>query len=222
MLHLLGTDDLGRDVFSRLLYGARVSIGIGLITVIGAAVVGVSIGMFAGYSGGWIDGVLMRLTDAANAIPLLLVALVLIVTLGPGLTNLIICLVLLLWARYPRVIRSEVIRIKELDYVRLARISGGSDAYIIMRHIFPNIVDTVTVVVTLQLGSIIILEASLSFLGAGVPAQVPSWGLMVAEGRNYVTAAWWMSTIPGLAILFTVLVFNVLGDWLRDQLDPRN
>lgn len=220
--NLFGTDDLGRDIFSRLLHGAQVSVGIGLATVIGAAMVGVSVGLLAGYFGGKIGSVLMRVTDAANAIPLLLVALVFIVTVGPGVLNLVICLVLLLWARYPRVVRSEVLRLREADFVRAAKLSGGSHGYVICRHILPNLLDTVTVVLTLQLGSIIILEASLSFLGAGVPAHVPSWGLMVAEGRNYIASAWWVSTVPGLAILSAVLVFNLSGDWLRDQLDPRH
>lgn len=219
--HPLGTDALGRDVYSRILYGARVSLSVGLLAVGAGGLIGVTLGMIAGYYGGRIDAVIMRFTDAASAIPVVLVALLFVVTLGASYTNVVVALVALLWSRYPRVIRSEVISIKERDFVTLARIADASDFWILTRHIAPNVLNTVVVMVTLQIGVAILTEATLSFLGAGVPPPNPAWGGMVSDGRDHITSAWWISFFPGAAILGTVLAANLLGDWLRDRLDPK-
>ena len=221
MLYPLGTDDLGRDIWSRMIFGARVSLSVGLFAVGGAGSVGVALGLVAGYMGGRTDAVIMRFTDAALAVPLILVALLFVVTLGQAFINVIIALAILLWSRYTRVIRSEVLSLKGRDFVALARIAGASHLRIMVRHILPNIMNTAVVLFTLQLGTVILVEASLSFLGAGVPPPTPAWGTMVADGRDFTATAWWISFFPGVAILVTVLSFNLLGDWLRDRLDPK-
>ncbi len=221
MLYPLGTDDLGRDIWSRMIFGARVSLSVGLFAVGGAGSVGVALGLVAGYMGGRTDAVIMRFTDAALAVPLILVALLFVVTLGQAFINVIIALAILLWSRYTRVIRSEVLSLKGRDFVALARIAGASHLRIMLRHILPNIMNTAVVLFTLQLGTVILVEASLSFLGAGVPPPTPAWGTMVADGRDFTATAWWISFFPGIAILVTVLSFNLLGDWLRDRLDPK-
>lgn len=220
-LYPLGTDDLGRDIWSRMIFGARVSLSVGLFAVGGAGSIGVALGLVAGYMGGRTDAVLMRVTDAALAVPLILVALLFVVTLGQAFVNVIIALAILLWSRYTRVIRSEVLSLKERDFVALARIAGASHLRIMVRHILPNIMNTTVVLFTLQLGTVILVEASLSFLGAGVPPPTPAWGTMVADGRDFTATAWWISFFPGVAILVTVLSFNLFGDWLRDRLDPK-
>ena len=224
MLYPLGTDDLGRDIWSRMIFGARVSLSVGLFAVGGAGSVGVALGLVAGYMGGRTDAVIMRFTDAALAVPLILVALLFVVTLGQAFINVIIALAILLWSRYTRVIRSEVLSLKGRDFVALARIAGASHLRIMLRHILPNIMNTAVVLFTLQLGTVILVEASLSFLGAGVPPPTPAWGTMVADGRNFTATAWWISFFPGVAILVTVLSFNLLGDWLarpaRSQIAP--
>ena len=220
-LYPLGTDDLGRDIWSRMIFGARVSLSVGLFAVGGAGSIGVALGLIAGYMGGRTDAVLMRLTDAALAVPLILVALLFVVTLGQAFINVIIALAILLWSRYTRVIRSEVLSLKERDFVALARIAGASHLRTMVRHILPNIMNTTVVLFTLQLGTVILVEASLSFLGAGVPPPTPAWGTMVADGRDFTATAWWISFFPGVAILVTVLSFNLFGDWLRDRLDPK-
>ena len=220
-LYPLGTDDLGRDIWSRMIFGARVSLTVGLFAVGGAGSIGVALGLIAGYMGGRTDAVLMRVTDAALAVPLILVALLFVVTLGQAFVNVIIALAILLWSRYTRVIRSEVLSLKERDFVALARIAGASHLRIMVRHILPNIMNTTVVLFTLQLGTVILVEASLSFLGAGVPPPTPAWGTMVADGRDFTATAWWISFFHGVAILVTVLSFNLFGDWLRDRLDPK-
>jgi len=219
--NLLGTDALGRDILSRILYGGRTSLAVGCIAVLFAGTIGIAIGLVAGYAGGLVDAVLMRISDAANAIPIILIALLFVVTLGASFMNVTIALVSLLWARYTRVIRSEVLSIRSREYIVAARLVDASHLWIIRHHLLPNVMSTVIVLATLQVGSAILIEAALSFLGAGVPPPTPAWGSMAAEGRNYVATAWWITFFPGMAILVTVFIFNLLGDWLRDLLDPR-
>jgi peptide/nickel transport system permease protein len=219
--HPLGTDSLGRDLMTRIVYGARVTLLVSFIAVILGGFIGASIGIISGFVGGFADNLLMRATDATLALPMLLLALLLAVTLGPSFTNIIIAISAVLWARYARLIRGEVLTIRELGFIAAARVSGCSPLNIMRCHVFPNIFNTLVVLLTLQVGWAILTEASLSFLGAGVPPSMPAWGSMVAEGRNFVTSAWWISTIPGIVIMITVLGFNLLGDWLRDRLDPK-
>jgi peptide/nickel transport system permease protein len=175
----------------------------------------------AGYYGGRVDATLMRMTDATLSFPVILLALILAVTVGPSFANVVIAIAVILWARYARVIRGQVLTLMELDFIAQARIAGAGAWRIITRHLLPNTLNTLVVLVTLQIGYVIIVEASLSFLGAGIPPPTPAWGSMIAEGRDFVTSAWWVSCFPGLAILLVVLAFNLLGDWLRDTLDPK-
>jgi peptide/nickel transport system permease protein len=219
--HVLGTDRLGRDLLSRIIWGSRVSLTAGVLTVLLATAVGAGVGLVAGYHGGRVDTVLMRITDATMSFPVILLALILAVTIGPSFINVVIAIAVILWARYARVIRGQVLTLMELDFITQARIAGASASRIILRHLFPNTLNTLVVLTTLQVGYVIIVEASLSFLGAGIPPPTPAWGSMIAEGRDVVTSAWWVSFFPGLAILLVVLAFNLLGDWLRDTLDPK-
>lgn len=219
--HLLGTDRLGRDLLSRILYGARVSLSAGVLTVLVASFIGAAVGLVAGYYRGRVDAVLMRITDATMAFPVILLALILAVTVGPSFVNVVLAIAVILWARYARVIRGQVLSLMELDFIAQSRIAGAGAWRIITRHLFPNTLNTLVVLVTLQIGYVIIVEASLSFLGAGIPPPTPAWGSMIAEGRDFITSAWWVSSLPGLAILLVVLAFNLLGDWLRDTLDPK-
>ncbi len=220
--HLFGTDQFGRDVLSRLIAGARISLLVGCLAVFFSGFVGTTVAITAGYLGGKVDAVLMRMTDAMLSMPYLLIGVALAGIMGPGLVNLVLVLGVLGWASYARVIRAEVLRVKTEDFVVLARITGCPTLRILTRHIFPNIVNTMIVLATLQLGITIILAASLSFLGMGVPAPTPEWGLMVAEGREFLSSAWWLATMPGLCILLTCLAANLLGDWLRLRLDPKH
>jgi peptide/nickel transport system permease protein len=219
--HPLGTDRLGRDMLARIMYGARVSLAAGVLTVLLASAFGAAVGLVAGYYGGRVDAVLMRMTDATMSFPVILLALILAVTVGPSFFNVVLAIGVILWARYARVIRGEVLTLMELDFIAQARIAGAGAGRIITRHLAPNTLNTLVVLVTLQIGYVIIVEASLSFLGAGIPPPTPAWGSMIAEGRDFVTSAWWVSLLPGLAILLVVLAFNLLGDWLRDTLDPK-
>ena len=219
--HVLGTDRLGRDMLSRLIWGARVSLTAGVLTVLLASAFGAGVGLVAGYHGGRVDAALMRITDATMSFPVILLALILAVTVGPSFVNVVTAIAVILWARYARVIRGQVLTLMGLDFITQARIAGASSWRIILRHLFPNTLNTLMVLITLQVGYVIIVEASLSFLGAGIPPPTPAWGSMIAEGRDFVTSAWWVSTFPGLAILLVVLAFNLLGDWLRDTLDPK-
>ena len=219
--HVLGTDRLGRDMLTRIMWGSRISLAAGVLTVLLASAVGAAIGLVAGYYGGRIDAGLMRVTDATLSFPVILLALILAVTVGPSFTNVVIAIAVILWARYARVIRSQVLTLMELDFIAQARLAGAGGWRIITRHLLPNTLNTLVVLVTLQVGYVIIVEASLSFLGAGIPPPTPAWGSMIAEGRDVVTSAWWVSMFPGLAILLVVLAFNLLGDWLRDTLDPK-
>jgi peptide/nickel transport system permease protein len=220
LAHPLGTDPMGRDLLTRMIYGARVSLVVGFLGLFVGGGVGAALGMIAGYMGGRMDTFLMRVVDTTLAFPIILFAILLVVILGGSLVTVVIAVALVLWARYARVIRGEVLSLRERDFVAQARIAGCSSGRIILVHIFPNVLNTLVVLLSLQVGWVIIVEASLSFLGAGVPPPTPTWGSMIAEGRDYIASAWWVSFFPGLAILVTVLAFNLCGDWLRDALDP--
>lgn len=219
--YLLGTDRLGRDVLSRIIVGALPSFKVALAALIFGSVLGSFIGMISGYLGGRVDAIIMRFADGTMAFPLILAALLLAAVIGPGGHTVVIAACLVLWARFARLIRSEVLTVKERDFVKLARVAGASNWRIMIAHILPNVLNSVVVLLTLQLGFVIILEATLSFLGAGIPPPTPTWGQMVASGRDYLEIAWWLSVFPGLAIAVVVLSFNLLGDWLRDYTDPR-
>lgn len=219
--YLLGTDRLGRDNLSRIIMGARVSLLAGFIAVACAAAIGAVLGLLSGYLSGWVDVVIMRTTDAMLSFPLILIALLFAVALGPSFINLILVLALVMWARFARLARGETLTWKEREFVALARVAGCSTFRILLRHIFPNVVNTLVVLATLQVGWVITVEAALSFLGAGVPPPNPSWGGLIAEGRNFVSTAWWLSFFPGLAIVLLVMSINLIGDWLRDELDPK-
>ena len=221
MSHVLGTDAFGRDVLSRLIYGARVSLLVALLALTAGGGVGLVIGIVAGYIGGALDNLLMRLVDAAFTFPAILFALLLAVTMGQGLVTLVIAISLLLWASFARVIRGEVLTLRQRDFVALAKVRGCSSLRIMLTHILPNVLNTFMVLVTLNIGVVIIAEASLSFLGAGIPPPTPTWGLMISEGRGRIADAWWVALIPGFAITLLVLSVNLFGDWLRDRLDPQ-
>jgi peptide/nickel transport system permease protein len=219
--YLLGTDAFGRDILSRLIYGARVSLLVALLALTAGGGIGLTVGIVSGYLGGAVDAVLMRLVDAAFTFPAILFALLLAVTMGQGLGTLVIAISLLLWAPFARVIRGEVLALRQRDFVALAKVRGCSAVRIMAIHILPNVLNTFMVLVTLNIGVVIIAEATLSFLGAGVPPPTPTWGLMISEGRGRIADAWWVALIPGLAITLLVLSVNLFGDWLRDRLDPR-
>lgn len=219
--HLLGTDELGRDMLSRIMFGARVSLLVAALAIILGGLGGTALGILAGYRGGWMDTVLMRAADATLAFPIILIAMLLVVTLGPSLQNVVIAMSIALWARYARVVRGEVLSIRERDFVALARVAGSSSLRIMVQHIFPNVLNTVVVMLTLQVGWVVVVESSLSFLGAGIPPPSPTWGGMIAKGREFITSAWWVSFFPGVAIVLMVVAFNLMGDWLREALDPK-
>jgi len=219
---LLGTDHLGRDVLSRVIYGARISLIVALVTLGVGGTVGVALGLAAGWYGGWIDELSMRLVDIKLSIPLILIALVLVISLGQSFMLIVGVLAIWIWPRFARQIRAEVLQLKNMDYVALARVSGASTLRILFIHIFPGTINTLIVVATLQVGIVILLESTLSFLGAGVPPPTPAWGSMVADGRDKLGGGfWWISTFPGVAIMVTVMSLNLFGDWLRDTLDPK-
>jgi len=219
--YFLGTDELGRDLLSRIIGGASISLQVGLVVVCIAGSIGSAVALLSGFIGGKVDTVLMMLTDMFLSLPYLLVAIVLSAILGPSKNNIILILGILGWAGYARVLRSEVLRIKDTDFINLAKVAGCSKFRIMVREIFPNIINTLIIMATLSVGSVIIAESSISFLGLGVPAPEPAWGSMVADGRDFLTTSWWISLWPGLAILLTVLSCNLLGDWLRLRLDPK-
>ncbi len=219
--YLLGTDKNGMDIFSRIVHGARLALVVSLMAIFVSGIIGTVLGILAGYFGGWIDTIVMRLVDMSLSISLVLVALVLAATLGPRIENVLIVVCLFLWSRYARLVRGETLAIKTQDFIARSRVAGSSQFRIMLRHIFPNLINTIIVLATLQLGFVILLEAGLSFLGAGIPRPNPAWGLMVADGRELIIDSWWVSFFPGLGILFVVLSVNLFGDWLRDHLDPK-
>ncbi|HEX9124866.1 MAG TPA: ABC transporter permease [Methylomirabilota bacterium] len=220
--HLLGTDHVGRDVLSRLIFGARVSMVVGFTAVIVAGVIGTGLGILSGYLGGWVDQVIMRITDTWLALPALTFAIFLAAVVGPSMWNIVIILAAVYWTRYARVIRGEVLSLRERDFVRLAIVAGCSKKTIMRRHILPNVVNSAIVLGTLMLGVVIVTEAALSFLGVGVPPPKPAWGLMLADGKKGLMAGyWWLTVLPGLCIMFMVLSANLIGDWLRVKLDPQ-
>jgi peptide/nickel transport system permease protein len=219
--HLLGTDKLGRDMLSRVIYGARVSITVSMIAIIVSGIIGAGLGLVSGYFGGRTDSVVMRLVDISLSLPTILLALVLSAALGPSFATVLIVISVLLWARYARLVRAETLAIKELDFIARARVAGASHMRIMLVYILPNLVNSLVVLATLQVGYVILLESTLSFLGAGLPRAEPAWGLMVADGRELIVTAWWVSMFPGIAIMLTVLSLNLLGDWLRDHFDPK-
>ena len=220
--HLLGTDHVGRDVLSRLIFGARVSMVVGFTAVIVAGILGTALGILSGYLGGWVDQVIMRVTDTWLALPALTFAIFLAAVVGPSEMNIVIILGAVYWTRYARVIRGEVLSLRERDFVRLAIVAGCSKKTIMRRHILPNVLNSAVVLGTLMLGVVIVTEAALSFLGVGVPPPKPAWGLMLADGKKGLMAGyWWLTVLPGLCIMLMVLSANLLGDWLRVKLDPQ-
>jgi peptide/nickel transport system permease protein len=220
--HLLGTDHLGRDVLSRLIFGARVSMIVGITAVLIAGVLGTVLGIISGYLGGWVDQAIMRLTDTWLALPALTFAIFLAAISGPSELNIIIILGAVYWTRYARVVRGEVLSLKEREFVRLAIVAGCSKRTIMLKHILPNVVNSAIVLATLMIGVVIVTEASLSFLGVGVPPPKPAWGLMLADGKKGMMAGyWWLTVLPGCCIMLMVLSANLLGDWLRVKLDPQ-
>jgi peptide/nickel transport system permease protein len=219
--HALGTDRQGRDIVSRVIYGTRMSLFVAALSIAFGGVVGTVLGLLAGYFGGWIDAVVMRAVDAMLAFPSIFIALIFVVNVGPSLWVVVGVLALILWSRYARLVRGEVLVWKQRDFIALARVAGCSPIRIMVVHILPNVVNSIIVLSTLQVGWVIIIEAALSFLGAGVPPPTPTWGGMVAGGRHQLDSAWWISVMPGIVIMLVVLAFNLLGDWLRDILDPK-
>jgi len=221
MQHLLGTDQLGRDILSRLIAGARISLATAAAATLLSGAFGVLVGLVAGYVGGIVESIAMRVVDAFLALPFILLALALVATLGTGFGNIIIVMVIANWARYARLVRSEVLSVKHRDFVTLARIAGVRPLVIMLRHVLPNVLNSVVVLAILDVGRAIILESSLSFLGVGIQPPDVSWGLMLADGRTLMVFAWWLTTLPGLMIVFAVLSFNSLGRWLHVRFDPR-
>jgi peptide/nickel transport system permease protein len=217
----LGTDNLGRDIVSRIMAGSRVSVIVAAYAILFSGVIGALAGMVAGYFGGHVDALLMRLIEVQQSVPAIALALILAASLQPGLSTVVVVIVLTYWAWYARIIRGEVMALKGRDYIAFARVAGVATPVIFARHLLPNIFNTLVVLATLQVGQVILFEASLSFLGLGIQQPDISWGLMLSDARQYITNAWWAITMPGIAIMLTCLSANVFGDWLRDQLDPQ-
>jgi peptide/nickel transport system permease protein len=219
--YLLGTDNVGRDIFSRIIHGSRISLSVGIAAVGISLLIGVTLGLLSGFLGGRVDAIIMALVDIMLAFPQLILAFAMVAVLGPGIGNIILVLGLTGWERYARVVRAEVLALREREFVQAARAMGVATPTIIFRHIMPNTFSSVIVMATLQTAQAILAEAALSFLGLGTGQSYPSWGQMISQGRDYINIAWWLSTFPGIAILLTVLAINLLGDRVRDVLDPR-
>lgn len=219
--HPLGTDNLGRDILSRVMHGARVSLLVVVTCIPASALIGTLIGLLAGWRVGWWDRLLMRLVDMQLALPALLFALLISVVFGRSLLNVIVIIIIFSWSGYARLVRADVLSLREQEFVVAARASGASDKRILFRHVLPNIVNTIVIMATLDVPAVILIEAALSFLNIGVAPGTPSWGAMISEGRNFMTIAWWPIWMPGIAILLVSLTGNLMGDWLRDTLDPR-
>ncbi|HEU0022659.1 MAG TPA: ABC transporter permease [Dehalococcoidia bacterium] len=221
LANILGTDQLGRDVYSRIIYGSRISLALSLLVIAIGGGTGIIFGTISGYMGGRADALVQRGVEAVLALPLILVALSFVFTFGFSFWNVVLILCPFVAARFARIVRGETLSVRERDYVALARVIGAPTHRIVLKHILPNVFNTVVVISTLEVGHIILVESSLSFLGVGIPPPKPAWGLMVSEGRQFITSAYWITLFPGLAILATVLSLNLFGDWLRDTMDPR-
>ncbi len=219
--YFLGTDTLGRDLLTRIYYGARVTMSVAVLVMAISGGIGLILGIMAGYMGGWVDTVISRTVDSFLALPSILLALVFAVTLGPSMSTVIIALTAVTWARFTRIIRGEALALKSRDFILQARVAGCSTTRILLVHILPNVFNVFMILITLNVGQVILVEASLSFLGAGIPPPTPSWGQMISEGRGYITSAYWIALFPGIALSLTVLAFQLFGDWLRDRLDPK-
>lgn len=219
--YMLGTDRLGRDILSRILHGAWYVLAVSMIGIAVGVVIGTTLGLIAGYARGWFDGLVMRLVDISLALPAMLLALALAAAIGASFMSVVIVVGFALWAYFARQVRAEVMLLRKSDFVARSQVAGASHARILFRHILPNVTNTIVVLATLQVGIAIMLDASLSFLGIGIPRPTPTWGLLVSDGRDFIATDWWISFFPGLAILLTVMSANMLGDWLREQLDPR-
>jgi len=219
--YLLGGDHVGRDVTSRVIHGARISLTVMIVAMSAGMIIGTTLGLVAGYAGGLIDEIITRIVDIWLGFPFILLALVVAITIGASFTVVMGLMVLLAWSGFVRNVRADVLVIKENDYVSAAKVAGASNMRILVKHIFPGTIGTVTVIASLSVGGLILSEATLSFLGAGIPSPTPSWGNMIAEGRDYLQSAWWTSVFPGFALFLTVMSLNFFGDWLRDRLDPK-
>ena len=220
-LHLLGTDEVGRDILSRLLYGSRVSLIVAIVSGVLSMIIGTTIGLIAGYFGGKVDTICMRIVDVMLAFPFMFMALCFMVALGSGLSNIILVLGITGWVPYARTIRADVLSIRKREYIISAELVGCSKWRVICTHVLPNVIDSAIVIATMQMANTILSEAALTFLGMGLPASIPSWGQMISSGRSYIYTAWWLTMIPGIAIFLVSLSINFVGDWLRDIRDPR-
>ncbi|MGE3909550.1 MAG: ABC transporter permease [Chloroflexota bacterium] len=219
--YILGTDQVGRDVLSRIIFGTRVALLVGLSAVALSGAIGISLGLLSGFYGGWVDDLIGWVSNVELAFPFVLLAIAVVAVIGANLFNLIVVLSIVAWVTYARIVRAETLAVRDLEFVLAARTTGVRDVRILFRHILPNVLTPVIVIATFEVARMIISEASLSFLGLGVEPRIPSWGSMLADGRQYLATAWWIATFPGLGIMLTVLAINLVGDWLRDVLDPR-